>query len=294
MFVLHMMWDQFAEWSVVQPLSIAVKSGSVVLVKHLVENYLDAIVPAFTLRDTNGSIPLHTATSKGPSSMVDLLVKYGPPKTLHMEDGSGSTPLELATLAHLTSALEAMRKSRNVQYPQLRGQTQTIDLNASPCYKGSDEADIKGLRRVVENLKAAETLRNKPELLEALSNYADLTEQKFAEWKASQRTEDTPELTKPASLLNETATQNTTETFNIISTAAAAAGDNHRFVIPLRDVQDFILCEVERAKDVKARRQGRPVLNGFESEDEGAQEKYYYSYFRLLYGVDWAQDDDHF
>ena len=255
------------------------------LVKHLLENHLDAVTPSLTLRDVDGAIPLHSAILKGFAPLVELLVKFGPPDTLYLENGVGATPLEMAALAHLTSTV----RSGTVQTNHSRISVwsgSTINLDPSPSYKASDEGEIKGLRKIVDNLKTTNALANKPALVQALSNYADISEEGFARWKAEQEAErEAEEKSQPekdVNPLNESTVRDTAKTFEIFSKAVVRV--HQRTLVHLQDVQRVVLSGVERSVFVKAKEEDE----GLESENEEATE----AGQGLLANYHWAQGKD--
>ncbi|CAG8620719.1 11185_t:CDS:2, partial [Acaulospora colombiana] len=86
------------------PLMIAIKAGNLGVVEFLLSFHHPVTDASLLVRDANGSLPIHEATSKGYHKIVELLVRSKSAqamKALCTENGIGSTPLEIAAFKHL-------------------------------------------------------------------------------------------------------------------------------------------------------------------------------------------------
>ncbi|KAF9266483.1 ankyrin [Marasmius fiardii PR-910] len=83
------------------PLHMAVDEGRYDVVQAIVDFDKSSLL----IRDTKGSLPLHTAVANGYDVITKMLIQ-ATPEVLHCENGVGNTPLEIATgnflLSHIT------------------------------------------------------------------------------------------------------------------------------------------------------------------------------------------------
>lgn len=82
-----------------QPLHLAVKFGF----KDVVQVILRSGVRPNTLllRDTEGSIPLHSAVQAGSPEITRLLLEASPDAAIHLENGVGETVTEIANFREI-------------------------------------------------------------------------------------------------------------------------------------------------------------------------------------------------
>ncbi|KAG9037698.1 hypothetical protein FRB95_004544 [Tulasnella sp. JGI-2019a] len=229
------------------PLSIAVKTKRIDIVSSLLQNAKTAILPALVLRDVTGSIPLHTAILAGHAEIVTLLASTGPPEALHMENGVGSTPLEVAASCALSQTLRTQRLNRHTTTPDnpchsIKGFSAwhygEPDLDPEPGYTVEDETEIKGFRKVLDAVVAGGVLSRKPQLLEALTAFAEESEKEWEESKSKESKVTTP---------TKRDTPDAVKTLEVLSKAVVAA--HQRTLVHLKDVQDIVFCAVNDSEE---------------------------------------------
>ncbi|KAG8952591.1 hypothetical protein FRC04_003952 [Tulasnella sp. 424] len=231
------------------PFAIAVKKGNLKLVEFLLRTAKSAVVPTLLLRDCTGATPLHLAILKGWSKMVSLLVDDGPPEMLYMENGVGSTPLEVTRLQFLTQTLRGLVSPLNPPNGLETNFGGSMNLTPEPGMRDRDEEEVRSLRRVINRIKSSGALDTKPKLLEVLSNFADRSEQEFATWMA-QRPKDEMQPTSSGTN-NEIDTCDVKATFDVFSKAVAEV--HQRQLVHLRDVQLAVLSAVESQMQLPSR-----------------------------------------
>ncbi|KAG8939662.1 hypothetical protein FRC04_006087 [Tulasnella sp. 424] len=222
------------------PFANVVKSGNLRLVELLLRIAKDAIVPTLLLRDCNGATPLHLAISLGWSKIVSHLIDVGPPEMLYLENGVGSTPMEIIRHEFLTQTLRGLGDSLNQPNGYNVHRVNDLSLTPAPGMRDRDETEVKSLRRVIDGIESSGTLANKPELFEVLCNFADSSEQEFANWVA-QKPKEEPQSTTPIN--NGFDQRDFKATFDVFSKAVVEV--HQRRLIHLRDVQLTVLNAVE-------------------------------------------------
>ncbi|KAG8950958.1 hypothetical protein FRC04_007022 [Tulasnella sp. 424] len=253
------------------PFSMVVKKGNLRLVELLLQTAKNAVVPTLLLRDSTGATPLHSAILKGWSKIVSHLIDIGPPEMLYLENGVGSTPLEITRLQFLTQTLRGLGGSLNQPNGFSVYGVNSLSLTPAPGMRDRDETEVKSLRRVIDGIKSSGTLAKKPELLGVLSNFADTSEQEFATWVA-QKPKEEPQST--ASINNGFDGCNVTATFDVFSKAVVEV--HQRQLVHLRDVQLAVLNAVEAQTKGKGRVLAAHV-EGLEEEEPDQKQDLDYS-----------------
>ncbi|KAG9049848.1 hypothetical protein FS837_008898 [Tulasnella sp. UAMH 9824] len=219
------------------PFVVAVKQGNLRLVELLLRTAKGAIIPTLLSRDSSGATPLHSAILKGWSKIVSHIVSVGSPEMLYLENGVGSTPLEIARLQFLTQSLRGLVTSLNVP-AAFEDYGVKLNLTPTPGMRDRDEEEVKSLRRVMEGIKNSGALNDKPELLRVLDNFTDRSEKEFASWlaqKPTKETQYTPGFTKDIC--------DAKATFDVVSKAVFDV--HQRRLVHLSDVQRAVLTAIE-------------------------------------------------
>lgn len=162
-----------------QPIMLAVKASR----PHIVDFMLSIDNPAtpisLSLRDVQGSLPLHIAVKKGFTGITTSLLKFSEPRFLYTEDGVGITPLEIASLPHLLHLTRSKGKvegARNwatpLEIPSSIGDR--INKYSERVERPEIEA-AETLSALVQSLDAEGCFKNKMELKEVLTDYAERT-----------------------------------------------------------------------------------------------------------------------
>ncbi|KAG9005316.1 hypothetical protein FRB93_009870 [Tulasnella sp. JGI-2019a] len=249
------------------PLSIAVKTGRIDVVSLLLQSAKDAVLPALVLRDATGSIPLHSAVLACNAEIVTLLTAATPPEALYMENGVGSTPLEIAAYCALSQALRVQGSTRRTVNRSNPSSTQGFsvwryggpELDPEPGYTAEDEAEIKGFRKVLDAVTAAGVLSRKPQVLAALTAFAEQSEK---EWEASgsrKSAEISDAVVVGASGGEESNvatvprqdTSDAAKTLEVLSKAVVAV--HQRTLVHLKDVQQVVFSAVNDSENGKPR-----------------------------------------
>ncbi|KIO24986.1 hypothetical protein M407DRAFT_25631 [Tulasnella calospora MUT 4182] len=224
------------------PFAIAVKKNNLKLVELLLRTVKNALVPTLILRDCTGATPFHSAILNGWSKTVSHLISIGPQEMLYMENGVGSTPMEITRLQFLTQALRGLLTPLILPDGFSTRGIDNLSLTATPGMRERDREEVKSLRRVIAGIKSSGSLARKPELLKVLSDFADRSEQEFAIWE-TQNPKEEVQSTRPTSN-NGQHLCDVKATFDIVS--KVAVGVHQRQLVHLRDVQLAVLTAVER------------------------------------------------
>ncbi|KAG8903610.1 hypothetical protein FRC01_009072 [Tulasnella sp. 417] len=240
------------------PFAIVVKKGNLRLVQLILRTAKSAIVPTLLLRDSSGAIPLHSAILRGWSKIASHIISIGSLEMLYLENGVGSTPLEIARLQSLTQTLRGLVTS--LKRPEgFEDYGVKLNLSPAPGMRERDEEEVKSLRRVVEGIKTSQALIEKPELLRVLVNFADRSEREFASWVAQKQ------IAEPQSIPGCTKDQcDANATLDVVSHAVVQV--HRRLLVHLSDVQRAVLTAVEF-----------PIQSNEEDEEEPNQQDINYS-----------------
>ncbi|KAG8916812.1 hypothetical protein FRC00_014360 [Tulasnella sp. 408] len=270
------------------PFAFAVTKGNLKLVELLIRTAKSAIVPTLLLRDSTGATPLHSAILDGRSEIVSRLISIGPPEMLYLENGVGSTPMEMARLPFLTRTLRELGELGNSLGHNGTFAIDQIDnlrLTPAPGMRRRDQQEVKSLRRVIEGIRTSGALAKRPELFEVLSNFADRSEREFAAWVAQKREEEVqttpPDTDEESDELADTNDgydeRNVEATFNVFSRAVVQV--HQRQLVHLSDVQRAVLSAVESQSSgpLRTRWGGKVPVEGLGEEEPDQQEDGYYS-----------------
>ncbi|KAI0367118.1 ankyrin [Pilatotrama ljubarskyi] len=219
------------------PLHIAIKRRSLPAVRLL----LQVKAPVFGLRDQSGSTPLHVAVRGALAETVQLVGEAGPSEVLHLEDGVGNTPLEIATQAWLQQATPS---GISTNIPPSKSFTE--DLHYYYYIPRTIVAkDVKLLKETVDMLLASGRLRNGTKLateLVAFANKLEAEVQKRAEAEAKE--DQSAELNSDVKAAQDQRDQ--TKTLAYI-TGAVAAHPSRRGLVHLFEVHRSVKGSLERS-----------------------------------------------
>ncbi|KAG8914789.1 hypothetical protein FRC01_003908, partial [Tulasnella sp. 417] len=257
------------------PFAIAVKKGNLRLVELLLRTVKSAIVPTLLIRDATGATPLHSAILKGWSKIVAHLISIGSPEMLYLENGVGSTPMEITRLQNLTQTLRGLSSSLNQPQAFNTYGVNYLSLTPAPGMRDRDEEEVKSLRRVIEGIKSSGTLAKKPELLLVLSNFADRSEQDFATWAAQKPAEEVQSTTGYTN--NGYDYCDVPATFDAFSKAVVEV--HQRQLVHLSDVQRAVLTAVESqtSGQLRTRWATKVQVEGLEEEEPDQKQDLNYS-----------------
>ncbi|KIO25916.1 hypothetical protein M407DRAFT_24769 [Tulasnella calospora MUT 4182] len=259
----------------ITPFAVAVQLGNLRLVELMVRTAKSAIIPTLLLRDSTGATPLHTAILNGYSKIVSLLISIGPPEMLYLENGVGSTPLEITRLQFLTQTLRGLGNSLTQPSAFEIYGVNNLSLTPAPGIRGRDEQEVKSLRRVIDGIKTSGALDKRPELLEVLSTFADRSEQEFAAWVAQKPEEEAQYTSVYAN--NAFDVCDVATTFDVFSKAVVEV--HQRQLVHLNDVQRAVLSAVESQSSGPLRKRWttKVQVEGLEEEESDEKEDSYYS-----------------
>ncbi|KDQ19312.1 hypothetical protein BOTBODRAFT_142912 [Botryobasidium botryosum FD-172 SS1] len=153
------------------PVMLAVKSGRLAAVELLLSHKKSVVVPTLLVCDGTGCIPLHVAARKGYASIVSVLAAAGPPEALHLENGVGDTPREIARMQAVFAAVDSVTLGMDIECIET---DQAVPLD---CPASVDETDIKELRTLLSTLAQTSTkLSSNPELQSKLQAFVERSE----------------------------------------------------------------------------------------------------------------------
>lgn len=218
---------------------------------HVVDFMLSVDNPAtaasLSLRDVQGSLPIHIAVKSGLARITASLLQFSEPRLLYTEDGVGITPLEIASLQHLlhfTGSKGAVRSAMTWQSPpkvtSLTGDkiTKYIDYVERPEIEAAET-----LSALVRSLDAEGRFTNKVDLKNVLTDYAERTMKIAREQPEKEEEETIPE--PPTNLGLYTESPDKVETFNIIKNAVGHS--TRRELVHLLDAQRAVGNALDKA-----------------------------------------------
>ncbi|EED77701.1 predicted protein, partial [Postia placenta Mad-698-R] len=157
------------------PLALAVKRHQVDAVRMLV----GAKASPYLLRDVYGMIPLHITIQEGRPKLTQLLIDAGPVEALYMEDGFGSTPLELAEVRALRNITREGFPCR-VDIPNSCGTNASAQLEGCRFDLPTQEREVTRLRAVISELLQEGHLKAGTKLAVALQAFSERMDAKIA------------------------------------------------------------------------------------------------------------------
>ncbi|PFH47159.1 hypothetical protein AMATHDRAFT_7033 [Amanita thiersii Skay4041] len=235
------------------PLHIAVESGSVNAVQLLL-----AFSPiANTIRDGDGSLPLHVAVRKVFPKITSLLIN-SLPSTIFMEDGMGSTASESIQIKDRIKQISALN-----QLPQPQSLHFNGVASGPPRFQLSHlEKEIPALTQTIDLLLKEGRLKTNTELEKELLRFADKMEGHM------RRLQQEP---AQMSALEEKQDEHPVDSADMETTlkvvkAAVEKGGSKRELVHLNDVRQSVECSLR--KSLKSQPKAIPVDDASKGDKE--------------------------
>lgn len=145
-------------------------------------------------RDATGSTPVHLAVSRAFPKITQMLVEAAPPEALYLENGVGSTPLEIAYLGDLVECTQNVNPPYAQTPPVLIGDK--VGLSPARWNLEHLEVEVPKLAATIEELSQNGKLRKRTKVTTELGKFAKLMETHLE--TARSRKEEVPEGVKKA------------------------------------------------------------------------------------------------
>jgi len=244
---------------------LAVKASRTHVVDFMLSIDNPATAVSLTLRDVQGSLPLHIAVKNGLVRITTSLIKSSEPRLLYTEDGIGITPLEIASLQHflrLTRSKGEVGSAVTWQTPP-----KFTSLTGDKIAKYSERVErheievAETLSVLIQSLDAEGRFTNKQELKGVLTDYAKRTMEiaRKPKEKEENRTPDSR-----TGLGSQTEGSDMVGTFNLIKSVVGHS--TRRELVHLLDAQRAVGNALDKAVS-----QGQNHL-GNEAGDELGEE----------------------
>ena len=158
---------------------LAVKTFRPPLVDFMLSIDSPATAASLSLRNVQGSLPIHIAARNGLTRITTSLLRFSEPKLLYTEDGVGITPLEIASLQyHLRLTISKRAVGSVVPWnppPNITSFfSDKIDKYSEDVERPGIEA-AETLSALVRSLDAEGRFTNKEDLKDILTDYAEHT-----------------------------------------------------------------------------------------------------------------------
>jgi hypothetical protein len=224
---------------------LAVRASRPRVVDFMLSIDSPATAASLSLRDVQGSLPIHIAVKKGLTRITASLLQISEPKLLYTEDGVGITPLEIASLQYL---LRLTRSKEEVESGVAWNSPPKItSLISDKIVKYCDNVELpeieaaETLLALVQSLDAEGRFTNKENLKDVLTDYAGRTMKNARPSK--KETEPTPQPQTDLGLQAETSDM--VGTFKLIKNAVGYS-TRRELVHPL-DVQRAVGNALDKA-----------------------------------------------
>jgi len=237
-----------------QPLHLAVHAGAKDIVKLIVDYSTDSVL----LHDVNGSTTLHAAVRAGYPDITKILLGAVGPEALHMEDGVGSTILEIASLPDLNERLQAVFEALSQTPDEISPSNVDVDTDRRRYDKAiTDELDkeIPKLRAIIEEILPSERKKRRTKVIWELNTFATMVESRVKEGKTAV---EARALADKADADEEDAKPITTDTVDQRKTLLVVresmeerSGSVNRRLIHVADVQKSVSADLENAQKSK-------------------------------------------
>jgi hypothetical protein len=162
-----------------QPIMLAVKASRPYVVDFMLSIDSPATAASLSLRDVQGSLPLHIAVKRGLVRITTSLLKFPEPRPLCAEDGVGITPLEIASLQHLLRLTLSRGEVGSVVTwhapPKITSLTGDTITKYSEKVERPELKAAETLSALVQSLDAEGRFTNKKELKDVLTEYTERT-----------------------------------------------------------------------------------------------------------------------
>ena len=244
---------------------LAVKASRTHVVDFMlsIDNLATAV--SLTLRDVQGSLPLHIAVKNGLVRITTSLIKSSEPRLLYTEDGIGITPLEIASLQHLLRLTHSEGKVGSAftwgTPPKI---TSLTGDRIAKYYEKVERPEIEvaeTLSVLVQSLDAEGRFTNKKELKGVLTDYAKRT------MEIARKTKKKEENRAPegqTGLGSQTESSDMVGTFKLIKSAVGHS--TRRELVHLLDARRAVCNALDKAVN-----QGQNDI-GYEVGDELGEE----------------------
>ena len=175
---------------------LAVKGSRPHIVDFMLSIDSPATAASLSLRDVQGSLPIHIAAKRGLVRITTSLLRFSEPKLLYTEDGVGITPLEIASLQYhlrLTGSKGVVGSAMPWNTPPNITSffSDKIDMYWEDVERPEIEA-AETLSALVRSLDAEGRFTNKEDLKDILTDYAECTMRDARQ--AKEEEESTPQL----------------------------------------------------------------------------------------------------
>ena len=245
---------------------LAVKASRTHVVDFMlgIDNLATAV--SLTLRDVQGSLPLHIAVKNGLVRITTSLIKSSEPRLLYTEDGIGITPLEIASLQYLLLTGSEGEVGSAVTWktppaPELTSLTGDIIYEYSEKVERPEIEVAETLSVLIQSLDAEGRFTNKQELKGVLSDYAKRT-MEIARKPKEKEENRTPE--SRTGLGSETEGSDMVGTFKLMKSVVGHS--TRRELVHLLDAQRAVGNALDKAVS-----QGQNHLGGGEGDKLGEE-----------------------
>lgn len=171
-----------------QPLHLAIKNNS----KNIVESIVDFTKTGLLIRNLDGFIPLHLSIHEGLEEITNIIIDASPTEVLHMENGVGETPIEMAQLRAQKAWIAEYRFWAEAQnFPQLNTEPNHDSSRGSrprSAVLARQKIEVPKLRTTINNLLRNGGLIQGSTLADALGAFADRMEAKLKEEEQEEQT----------------------------------------------------------------------------------------------------------
>jgi Ankyrin repeat len=253
---------------------LAVKAVNIRAVEFLLAFDHPVTAASLATRDSDGSLPLHMAVTKGYVEITKLLLGASP-RSLFVEDGLGSTSLEQARLRYMLWLSNNGLGTQNVvpprwaalstQFPRL--EDNEIDklfssswirqlFNSIPEYGKITASEVRDLEATVQYLEEEGRFLRQPAVKQVLDEYVQRCHAAATKWAAfealKQEVKDAEAKEYvPVSTVMETVKldlQDAKATYETVRDAVAASGTrNRRELVHLLDAQRAVDTSLKAA-----------------------------------------------
>jgi len=244
---------------------LAVKASRTHVVDFMLNIDNPATAVSLTLRDIQGSLPLHITVKNGLVRITTSLIKSSEPRLLYTEDGIGITPLEIASLQHflrLTGSEGGVGSAVTWNTPpKFTSLTGDIIPEYSDTVERPEIEMAETLSVLIQSLDAEGRFTNKQELKGVLTDYAKRTTEMTRKTKKKEENR-TPD--SQTGLGSETECPDKVGTFKLIKSVVGHS--TRRELVHLLDAQRAVGHALDKAVN-----QGQRYL-GYEVGDELGEE----------------------
>jgi hypothetical protein len=279
---------------------LAIKATSTSAVEFLLAFDHPVTNASLAARDSDGSLPLHIAVTKGYGEITKLLLGASP-KSLFVEDGLGSTPLEQAEFRYMLwhsnnglghqnaaplrwSQLSQVVRLENAEIDALFSSSWIRQLfNSIPEYGGITPSEVQDLDATVQYLDREGRFVQQPAVKRVLDEYVKRCYASATKWTAFEAVRKAVKDAEAKELVpvpmeaetNKLDHQDVKATYEVVRGVVAASGTRtRRELVHLLDAQRA----VDTALKAATKKGGN---NGEEFHFPG---EYYRRYRRRTYG----------